>query len=166
MSARSVVRRRTSAARSGSDLAEFAALYADRFTKMARLAYLMTGSSAIAEEIVQEAFVKLHLRWDRVDNPVSYLRQIVVNDSRSYHRRRIVEDRHRPVGHRVELPPELDETLPALAALRPRQRAALVLRYYEDMPMAEIAEALGCRVGTARSLVHRGLAGMKEIVGP
>jgi RNA polymerase sigma factor (sigma-70 family) len=64
----------------------------------------------------------------------------------------------------TELPPELDETWRQLAKLPDRQRAALVMRFYEDLPEDEIARALDCRPATVRSLVHRGLARMKEIL--
>lgn len=141
----------------------FAALYRERYEPMVRLAYLLTGSNEVAEELVQEAFVKVHRNWDRADVPVAYLRTAVVNLCRSWHRRRFLERERRP-----ELAPREHEELAAdemwdvLAALRPRQRAALVLKFYEGLPEAEIAEVLGVRPGTVKSLVHRGLAQLRK----
>jgi RNA polymerase sigma factor (sigma-70 family) len=84
-------------------------------------------------------------------------------------------DHHRRVGVRRRVPPpppeiaqegpELDELWSVLARLPERRRAALVLRYYEDLPVNEIARLLGCRPGTVSSLLHRGLADVKEFVG-
>jgi RNA polymerase sigma factor (sigma-70 family) len=64
----------------------------------------------------------------------------------------------------VSLPPELDEMWDALATLSERQRVALVCRFYEDLPISEIAEVLGCRPGTVKSLIHRGLASLREVI--
>ena len=65
-----------------------------------------------------------------------------------------------------ELPPEFDETWAALDRIPARRRAALVLRYYEDLPVRGVAAALGCRPGTAKSLIHRGLQSLKEVLEP
>ncbi len=149
----------------GSRLADLEALYRAEHPGMVRLAHLILGSNEVAEEVVHDAFLKLHGAWRRVDRPGAYLRQIVVNECRSRLRRLRVERRHLPDPPRPEWPAEVDETWVALARVRPRRRAALVLRYYEDLPLAEIAELLGCRLGTVKSLIHRGLAELKEVLG-
>jgi RNA polymerase sigma-70 factor (sigma-E family) len=144
-----------------------AALYRAQHAPMVRLAHLLTGSNAAAEELVHDAFIRLHGRFDEIDNPAGYLRTTVVNGCRSWHRRRLLERRHATVADPPPvLPPDVDETWRALAALPVRRRAAIVLRYYEDLPDEEIARLLDCRPATVRSLVHRGLATLKEALEP
>jgi len=138
----------------------FAEFYAAEFESATRLAKALTGSWETARDVAQDAFCGMHRHWRRIDNPHAYLRRSVVNGSTSVLRRRR-RDTSRPV-----LPPEpvglgADELSDALAALPPRQRAAIVLRHHLDLPDAEIADALGVRVGTVASLVHRGLAQLR-----
>ena len=144
--------------------AELAALYQDQQSAMVRLAHLLTGSNAVAEDLVQDVFVSLHGMVETADNPPAYLRTAVVNRCRSHLRRAQLEDRHRRAEARVTLPQDLDETWAALAQISKRRRVALVLRFYEDLSVAEIAEVMGCRVGTVTSLIHRGLASMREVL--
>ena len=144
---------------------ELALLYERRFPPMVRLAHLITGSNAVAADLVQDAFLKVAPRLDAIDTPDAYLRTVVVNECRSWLRRRELERRH---AARAEppptLPPDVDEMWAALTRLPERQRAALVLRFYEDLSLDEIARTLDCRLGTAKSLVHRGLASLKEVL--
>lgn len=140
----------------------FDVFYREQWAKMVRLAWLMTGSRELAEDLVQDAFVLVGAKWASVQIPTAYLRVTVTNAVRAQARR---ESRKRLLpNERVQpvLPSELDETWHLLDRLPARQRQALVLRFYADLPITEIAEALHCRVGTAKSLVHRGLARMKE----
>ena len=144
-------------------------LYRTHYAPMVRLAHLITGSNEVAEDLVQEAFVRLHgRRLDGLASPAGYLRTAVVNRCRSWQRRAVLERRHAPVvgenGSATVQPVEVDETLAALSRLRPRQRAALVLRFYADLSEAEIADTLGCRPGTVKSLISRGLAELKETI--
>lgn len=136
-------------------------LYQREYQPMVRLARLLTGSLATAEELVQDAFVVVHQRADRIDNPGAYLRRTVVNNCYRHLRRAETERRKlQIVGGRPdqpELPPELDETWCALDRLTPRQRTALVLRFYEDLSVADVAALMEVREGTVKSLVHRGL---------
>jgi len=113
---------------------------------------------------VQEAFVSMYRNWDRADRPGAFLRTIVVNGCNSWHRRRRMERERlpRPVAEGVD--PEARELLDALARLGLRQRTALVLRFYVDMSEAEVAHALGCRPGTVKSLVHRGLRQLEGMI--
>ena len=131
-----------------------------------RLAYLLTGDRALAEDLVQEAFARfvgrlLHLRNPEAFEP--YLRRTIVNLSRSYFRHRKVE---RAYLERLALAPtrpaadrdDPDEVLhEALLRLPARQRAAIVLRFYEDLTDTQTAEVMRCRPGTVRSLVSRGM---------
>jgi RNA polymerase sigma-70 factor (sigma-E family) len=139
----------------------FAALFGRERVAMVRLAVLLVGSEAQAEELVQDAFATVYLRWDRVQNPGGYLRRCVVNGARSVQRRRAL-DRRRPAERPAAAEPEARELLDALAALSIERRAVVVLRFYEGMTQEEIAEALDVRLGTVKSRLHRGLAELRE----
>jgi RNA polymerase sigma factor (sigma-70 family) len=120
-----------------------------------RLAYLMTSSPTAAEDVVQDAVVATSRRWSTIDDPDPYLRRAVVNRARSAHRttgrERAKVDRLGGVAAPVALEPSIDETWAVLRRLPDRQRQALVLRFYEDLPDAEIADLLGCRPAVVRS---------------
>jgi RNA polymerase sigma factor (sigma-70 family) len=139
-------------------------LYRDRREPMVRLAYLLTGSEAVAEDLVQDSFLEVHRHDTSVQNPSAYLRATVVNACRAHHRHRSVERAHFADLLRDDLSPETPVVLDALAKLPYRQRAALALRYYEDLPEREIAGLLRCRPATVRSLVHRGLAELRKVM--
>jgi RNA polymerase sigma-70 factor (sigma-E family) len=143
----------------------FEALYADYRMPMVRLAHVITGSNEVAEEIVQEAFVRLHRRFAAVENPPAFLRTIVTNLCRSEVRRARISPRR--VVHTIDATgdPEIDETWSAVRRLPSRQRAVLALRYYADLPEAEIARVLGCRLGTVKSAHHRALAKLRDQLG-
>lgn len=136
---------------------------------MVRLAHIVVGSNAVAEELVQDALIRVFERWRRLDSPDAYLRVCVMNSCRSHLRRRRVEQRHEERGRvsieRVSLgSPELDETWAAVLELPFRQRAVLVLRYYEDLTEIETARALNCRLGTVKSAHHRALKMLREVL--
>lgn len=143
-------------------------LYEREHAAMVRLAHLILASKALADEVVHDAFVSLLERPTGIDNPGAYLRRTVVNACNSSGRRtttgraklRIVADRERDAS--VALPPEIDETWIALSQLKPDQRTALALRYYEDLPVNEIAELMDARPGTVKSLIHRGLKALEK----
>jgi RNA polymerase sigma-70 factor (sigma-E family) len=143
-------------------------LYAAHATDAARLAYLLTGDRTLAEDLVHEAFVRMFGRFRDLRDPGAfraYLRTTLVNLTRSHFRRRRVEraylerERHRMEPHVESAEP--DEMWEILQRLRPRQRAAVVLRYYEDLSEAQTADVLRCPVGTVKSLVSRGLAQLR-----
>ncbi len=141
------------------------ALYQDRYAAMVRLAHLVTGSNAVAPDLVQDAFLKVAPRLDEIEQPSAYLRTVVVNEGRAWLRRQEVERRHQRVEEPPPgLPPDVDELWTALARVSGRQRVALVLRFYQDLSFEEIAQTLECPIGTAKSLVHRGLASLKEVL--
>jgi RNA polymerase sigma-70 factor (sigma-E family) len=148
-------------------VALFEALYQAERDPMVRLALSIVDDPARAAEIVHDAFERLYLRWGRVREPGAYLRIAVVNGCRSELRRRAVLRRQpRPRHDEAAVSPleHDDELLAALRALKPRQRIALTLRFYADLPDAEIADALGVRPGTVRSLISRGLAELREAI--
>jgi RNA polymerase sigma-70 factor (sigma-E family) len=142
----------------------FVDLYYECFTPMVRLAWALTGSEAAAEDLVQDAFVRVHAHWERIDSPRAYLRQAVVNACRSASRRAKRERTTRPPLLAEVAQLEADELFDALAGLPYRQRAAIVLQFYEGMSQAEIAQLLHCREGTVASLVHRGLAQLRRVI--
>jgi len=142
---------------------ELVRIYRDRYRDLVRLAYLLTRQSAVAEEIVQDAFIASSGKVDDVRDPFAYVRTTVVNRCYSWGRRAKLERERRP---RPPDPAELaaDEMWDAIATLGERQRAAIVLRFYEDLPDKEIAEILGCRVPTVRTAIHRGLRSLRKVV--
>lgn len=146
--------------------ADLESLYRHAYQPMVRLAYLLTRSEETARDLVQDAFVRMHRQWTSIDQPVPYLRRTVVNACYSWHRRRVLEVRHR-ASLRVETSDlRADEMRDALERLPFRQRAAITLRFYEDLTEAQIAEALGCRPGTVGPLIHRGLEQLRRTVKP
>jgi len=149
---------------------QIASLYRAEQPGLLRLARLLVRDAAVAEELVQEAFLRLHPHLDGTDRPGAYLRTTVVNLCRAHHRRTRTAERHAPRptsdAQSPDLPADLSATWIALGGLPDRQRLALVLRFYLDLPDHEIAELLDVRPGTVRSLVSRGLAQLKEVLEP
>lgn len=142
--------------------ADLASLFRLEYPRLVRLAHLLTGSNAVAEEIVQDAFEALQRRWRSVEAPAGYVHRSVVNGCRAYHRRQTVERRHPPAAPSDVHPPEIDEMWRLIQGLAPRPRAVLVLRFYEDRAVDDIAEVLGMRPGTVKSLLHRALRTLRE----
>jgi RNA polymerase sigma-70 factor (sigma-E family) len=141
-------------------------LYATEREGLWRLARLLTGSDCTGEDLVQEAFVRFCSARAEPANPGGYLRTIVVNLCRDHLRRQARARRQPAPTAPPALPPEVDETWAAVCRLPFRQRAAVVLRYYQDLPEAEIARVLGCRPGTVKSSLNRALASLrKELSG-
>ena len=135
-------------------------LYLAQFDPLVRLAALLVGSTPAAEDIVQDAFVKLHDRMGRIDVPIAWLRVTVVNACRNERRRLGTARRYasRVATNAAVLDEPVDELVASLRRLPARQRAVVVLRFYLDLPEAEIAALLGVRLGTVKSSLHRALA--------
>lgn len=136
--------------------AEFDDLYRAEHEPMVRLAFLLCGDRETALEVVHDAFVVTCERWSRLDRPGAYLRTTVVNRCRDLGRRRRFRS-DAPVPDRADSAGGDDYLADAIAALPPKRRAAVVLRYYLDLSEAEIAATLGVRPGTVKSLLSRGL---------
>jgi RNA polymerase sigma-70 factor (sigma-E family) len=136
-------------------------LYRRLWAPMVRTAKLVLGSDAAAEDVVQDAFLAVSTRLGTVGNPQAYLRRAVVNRAIGVRRRAATATRHTPPAP-VTGDAEIDETWAALAVLTTRQRAALVLRFYEDLSEAQIADTLGWRPGTVKSTISRGLARLRK----
>jgi RNA polymerase sigma-70 factor (sigma-E family) len=136
-----------------------------------RTAYLLTGNAQHAEELVQDTLVRLYPKWDRVqaaDAPLAYVRRSLTNGYINQQRRAVRREyAYQDVPERVDPRDALtqladrDEIWAGLSLLPERQRAALVLRFFEDLSDEDTAAALGCRIGTVRSLISRGLASLR-----
>jgi RNA polymerase sigma-70 factor (sigma-E family) len=151
------------------------ALYQAHALALVKLAVLMTGDQPTAEDVVQDAFLGLYRRWPALhdtDNAVGYLRASVLNGCRSVHRIRF--RRH---GIALDPPGDADsaeaeamlgeahrEVLTALRRLPPRQREAVVLRYYLDMSEEQAAQAMGVSRGTVKSATSRGVAALARLL--
>jgi RNA polymerase sigma-70 factor (sigma-E family) len=151
-------------------------LYAEHAAGATRLAYLLTGDRAIAEDLVQEAFVRIAGRLGHLREPSAfqaYLRATVINLSRMHFRKQKTERTYleREANLRPPEGPVPDVTVSesmraALLRLPERQRAAIVLRFYEDLPDTATARILRCPPGTVRSLVSRGMELLRREVQP
>lgn len=141
-------------------------------SSLLRTGYLLTGSHAAAEELVQDTLVQLYPKWDKVaaaELPLAYVRRSLTNrfingTRRASYREALLEfvpDRGDGRDD-VTLLVEREALWSLLRTLPDRQRAALVLRFFHDLPDDEIATALSCRAGTVRSLISRGLATLRE----
>jgi RNA polymerase sigma factor (sigma-70 family) len=140
-------------------LPAFEAFYRDQWHAAIRLATCVSGSAAAGEDIAQEVFQRMYRTWGTADEPAAYLRVAIVNSCRSYHRKRRTEHDRLPVLARRDgdvaggsWAGELDDIV---TALPDRQRTVVRLRYWEGFSEAEIAEVLGCKPGTVKSLASR-----------
>jgi len=141
-------------------------LFAEEREPMLKVAVLIVGRRDLAEDIVQDAFATVSVRWSKLENPGGYLRGCVVNGARMALRRRGVEQRHRSsLQLSVEQPTHVLELHEALMALSVKQRTAIVLRYLLDLPAREIGELLGCSEATARSVIARALRALRKELG-
>lgn len=137
--------------------------FAERFAPLSRIAFLLTGSSEIADELAQDACEQVFRRWDEIDHPRTYARMAVVNGARSWGRRNTVSSRTPgEIPRQNELDADAIVVRDVLKQLPDRQREVLVLRYYADIKIDDIAAELDCPVGTVKSLIHRGLARLQE----
>jgi RNA polymerase sigma-70 factor (sigma-E family) len=157
------------------DVTAFSDLVATRSAALLRTAYLVVGDHQLAQDLVQESLAKTYVAWPRlrdVTKAEAYARRTIVTTAISWRRRRSFHER--PV---LEIPeqaqPDRTDAFATQAllwaevrALPPRQRAALVLRYYEDLSESDTAELMGCAVGTVKSQVAAGLGRLRQRVGP
>jgi len=163
------------AIRGQEDLSAYVEFVSARSHALYRTAYVVVGDHQLAQDLLQEALVKVYVAWPRlrdVGNAEAYVRRSVVTTAISWSRRRSYHER--PVDPLPDL--ERDDGTERLVThellwehvrtLPPRQRAALVLRYYEDLTEAQTAELMGCSVGTVKSQVSSALARLRVQVGP
>lgn len=145
----------------------FDAFFRANYPGTVRLAHLLSGSNAVAEELAQDAFARVYPRFGALQEPKSYLRASTVNACRNLHRGRTREaDRFRRHGPSAVVAHDAtDELLDTIRSLPYRQRAVLVLRYWLGLSEAEIAESLDCRAGTVKSLHSRALTTLRKDIG-
>lgn len=154
----------------------FGEVFAAHRGQVFALALRLCGDRTLAEDAVAEAFAKTYVHWrkGRVENVGAYVRRAVVNEINGVWRRRAVarawrEQRNGDGRGTRAFDDQLADAVAfrqALARLSPRQRTALVLRYWVDLPEAEIADALGCSTGAVKSHVHRGVERLRQLLGP
>jgi RNA polymerase sigma-70 factor (sigma-E family) len=158
-------------------MTDFDQFVADHVDDLLRTAYLIVWEQSDAEDLVQECLLKVARRWHRVrrmEQPRAYARRILVNlaldGARGRARRRSELDQERAaVPLAVDPLSALDtraELVQALGQLPARQRAVLVLRYFNDLTEAQVADVLGCSPGTVKSSASRGLARLRETLQP
>jgi len=151
------------------------AIYTEHYRSLVRLAAFLVRDTATAEEVVQDSFVAMHGAWRRLrdtDKALSYLRQSVVNRSRSVLRHRMVVDKNTPkpppdmpsAEHGAIIQLERSAVVSALRALPDRQREALVLRYYGDLSEAQIASVMGISRGAVKSHTARAMAALRAVL--
>jgi RNA polymerase sigma-70 factor (sigma-E family) len=159
------------------DRSEFGDFARARAGALHRAAYLMVGDTQLAQDLVQEALTKTYVAWPRLRDPhnaEAYCRKAITTTAITWFRRKGWRNErpteHLPDGIRDVAGPEAsvaerDAVWRELQQLPPRQRAALVLRFYEDLTEAQTAEAMGCAVGTVKSQVAAALTKLRERLG-
>lgn len=136
--------------------------YLENRGRLLGLAAAITLDRGVAEDIVHDAFAGFQRHADRIDNPVGYLQRSVVNLSVNLMRHRKVAARHPSPPSLVASAADIDETWTKVLALPAKQRAVVVLRFWQDMTIDAIAETLGWPAGSVKSTLHRALKHLKE----
>ena len=143
-----------------------------RYAELLRVAYLLTGSRPEAEDLVQTALVRVLRRWSRVDDPMAYVRRVMVNQHiniwRRVRRREVVtaDPPERRLDDLAEGVAQRAALRDALRSLPARTRAVVALRYLADMSEADVAAAVGISVGNVKSHASRGLARLRTVLAP
>ncbi len=161
--------------RRSQDVSAYSEFVSLRSAALFRTAYLVVGDHQLAQDLLQEALIKTYVAWPRVRDVTkaeAYTRRTIVTTAISWRRRRSFHER--PAGWLPE--PVATDQADALAtqdalwtelhSLPARQRAAIVLRYYQDLSEAQTAELMGCSVGTVKSQVSAGLRRLRAGIGP
>ncbi|MEU2743448.1 SigE family RNA polymerase sigma factor [Streptomyces sp. NPDC059340] len=158
---------------------EFQRFVIGRWPRLMRTAFLLTGEQHAAEDLVQTTLEQVYVAWRRVgaaDDPEAYVRRVMINAHARKHRRRLKEFlapkddsglTHELPDHgdRIAQADDRSALLTALGQLPPRQREAVVLRYWEDLSESQAAEAMGCSVGAVKSNAAKGIAKLRAIPG-
>lgn len=148
--------------------AAFIAFYQERYPATVRLAVLLSGSNEVGEDVTQEAFVAVAARYQRIEMPAAYLRRTVVNLANNHHcQRQRRRERLRLLTDPEPAAPGFEAVeLGQLISLLPfRQRVVVVGRYWAGWSEAQLAELLGCRRGTVKSLASRALTALRSQIG-
>ncbi len=159
---------------SNTDAPTFEEYAGTAWPSLYRYAYLLAGNHADAEDIAQQTLIKAYRSWSRVkdsDSPAAYLRRMLTNTYLSQRRPKsrrleLLTDAPPELGHAPVAGPEERMVLwPHVKSLPPRQRAVVVLRYFEDLSEQEIAETLGCSRGNVKSTAHHALKALRAALG-
>ncbi|MGC0332306.1 RNA polymerase sigma-70 factor (sigma-E family) [Streptomyces sp. SAI-170] len=156
---------------------EFQAFVIGRWPRLMRTAFLLAGEQHAAEDLVQSTLERVYVAWRRVgaaDDPEAYVRRVLINTHARRHRRKLREflapkddsgiaPEVPDTGDRIAQAEDRGVLLQALAQLPPRQRQAVVLRYWEDLTETQTAEAMGCSVGAVKSNAAKGIAKLRGI---
>ncbi|MBN0044851.1 SigE family RNA polymerase sigma factor [Streptomyces actuosus] len=156
---------------------EFRAFVVGRWPRLMRTAFLLAGEQHAAEDLVQSTLERVYVAWRKVaaaDDPEAYVRRVMINAHARRHRRRLREflaprddsgivREVADTGDRISQAEDRGVLLKALAQLPPRQRQAVVLRYWEDLTETQAAEAMGCSVGAVKSNAAKGIAKLRAI---
>lgn len=151
---------------------DFQAFVETRYAELLRIAYLLTGSTHEAEDLLQSTLLRVMRKWRQVDDPIPYVRRVMINYHISGWRRHrarevlipFLPDRwQRDTADRIT---ERHALFDALRELSPRTRAVIVLRIWADLPEATVADLLGCSNGTVKSRLSRGLRRVRDVLGP
>jgi RNA polymerase sigma-70 factor (sigma-E family) len=165
------------AVRHPSDVSAYSEFVAARSASLFRVAYLVIGDYQLAEDLLQESLVRAYVGWPRLHDLTkaeAYTRRIIVTTAISWRRRRSFHERPSTAVHNVPDMPGTDEPSPlsdrddlwdGLRQLPPRQRAAVVLRFCEDLSEAQTATLMGCSVGTVKKQVHLALHKLRDQLG-
>jgi RNA polymerase sigma-70 factor (sigma-E family) len=143
-----------------------------RSPTLLRTAVLLVGDRAEAEDLVQGVFERLYVAWPRITDPAAYAHRALIHATHSGWRRRARRPETPLADHDAAVPghddqlADRDRLMRALAQLPPRQRAVIVLRYFEDLSEVQIAAALKCSTGTVKSHASRGLATLRSLLQP
>ena len=148
----------------------FAEFYTDHKRSALRLAYLLTGDGELAEEVVANVFVRLYPKHTTIEEPAGYIRRAIINEVNSTFRKFAVRRRYAETHRSSDAAAadsgvdDRDAVQRALLMLPVRQRAAVAMRYLDDLSEADTATALGVSVGTVKAQVSRGLDRLREIL--
>jgi len=134
------------------------AVFRQNYARLVRAAWLITGSRDVAEDLVQDVFANMLTGRHTASDLAPYIHRAVINRVRSWQRRQSLERRHSGSTQEVSEPPELHGLSWFFQLLSDRQRAAIVLRYYCDFSLADVAKTMGCTTGTVSVLIRRALA--------
>lgn len=149
-------------------------MFDQNFRSLRRFAFVLLGDASAADEVAQDAFVRLYASWrrlDDLDHPATYLRKIVLNLCRTRGRRALLQRRTAPLLRPETVSNDPDVALrldvwSALEKLPHRQRACVALRYLEDLSEADVARVLDCSVGTVKSQLYKARAKLGSVLGP
>ena len=147
----------------------FLGVFREEYANIARLAYMMLGDRAAAEDVAQEAFTRLYARWgtvSRYERPGAWVRRVAIRLSQRWRdRRRMEQQSVSQSASSDSVTPYDAEVRRAILGLPAGQRAAIILHYLEDRPVREVAEIMGCATSTAKVHLHRGRKRLRAMLG-